>query len=412
MKVLSLIFLLFCIQEASAKNLVQRPRQVDGSLLPKGLWLFGYDSGQSTPVTHIYDGSGARITTEKYFERSLKVSELLENIEDSDEQALASGAFEAQGLLQEETAGTVETQIDVKTTSEAFVAGYGITDNFSLLFIAPKVNLKFKAESEIKFSENFQRLVADLRAEGQHSRADEIEKTGKTILSAQLKKYNYSPNYISEWEGIPDFYFNFRYANQKMKDWGLTLETQLTLPNETNQYNDQVIPLDFFEESVSLTPGVYFKKRMGSFSLDASTTYQIRNSFQKNTRIPQDESSPFSSDKEDLMIKYGDEWTNSLQISQDFKWVTPFINISSAQKMSDRYSGQKFSGERYALLEKETFQKMTSSTVGLSFNMVDEFLSGKFPIPTIFNVSYSQVLAGTQVFDSRTLSLNIMVFYQ
>ncbi len=412
MKFFVFLVLIFSFESAMSKSLVGRPRQVDGSLLPQGLWLFGYDSGQSSPVTHIFDGSGELITTQKYFERSLQVSELLKNIEDADEQALAAGAFSAQGLQNNEIAGTVETQIDVKTSSEAFIAGYGISKNLSVLFVAPKVKLRFRAESELKFSQRFQQLVSDLRAQGQHARADKIEETGRTILSSQLKKYNYNPNYISEWEGVPDFYFNFRYANEEMKNLGITFETQLTLPNESNQYTDQFIPLEFFEESPSIAPGVLFKKKFGRTSFDASTAYQIRNSFKKDIRVPESDSSPFSSDKENLRVKYGDEWTTSFQLSHDFSLITPFANISSSQKMSDDYSGKNFAPERYSFLEKDTFQKMVSSTVGISVNLVDEFLAGKFPIPTIFNASYSQVLSGTHVFDNRTFSLNMMVFYQ
>lgn len=411
-KLIPLLLILGLSQISLARSLANRPRLTDGTVLTRGLWMFGYDRGQATPLSNLYDSTGNSKTAQEYYARSLKVSELLENIENSEEQSLAAAAFSAQGLDPSEAAGIVVTDLEVKTASEAFVLGYGVTDSLSILFVAPKVSLQFKTNSELQFSQNFKKLISDLRAQGQNSRADEIERTGKTVLAAQLRKYNYQPGYISEWQGIPDFYFTARFATEKMKTLGLTFDTQISIPNESNIYNDQFIPLDFFEETASIMPALLYKKRFNNTALDLSTSYQFRNSFKKETRVPLNSDSPFSEDKETLTIKYGDEWTNSAQISQRLGIATPFLNLTLTQKMSDRYNGSQFSQERYKHLEKDSFQRMLSSTLGLQLNLVDSFLQKRFPFPGIFTFTFSDVVAGNNVFRSQNYGINFLVFYK
>lgn len=405
---------LFVAQNIWAVGLMNRPSQINGDVLPEGLWMTAYDLSQSSKMTSQFDAYGEDVSFLKDMTKTLDIAELLDNVDDPNERALARAAFGANGLRANDIAGIVKNDLKLQYSSKTFVLGYGVSKDFTLFFAAPSVRVETQIESHIDYSAGIKNMIASLKEQGQITRAEEIETKSKTILEQQFEKYNYDEDYIDSWEGVPNFYLISRWAPPALRKRHLSFETTLVLPNEHDRYQNQFMPMQFFEESVSGIASLYYSKEvLNRLTFAAFTSYQARTRFRKDVRVPEDEDSPFSDDQENLRVKFGDEWATGLQFSYLISnWATPFTGLVYRQKASDQYGGDLYASSRYDYLEKATSQNMTVATAGVTLNSVDAFLKGKFLIPIQVTASYSDVLAGQNVFSSQVFALNFMMFYK
>lgn len=376
--------------------------------------MASYDSSQSGTITSQFNAYGNDVSFLKDMTKTLNVSDLLDNVEDPNERALARAAFGANGLTANDVAGEVRNDLELQYSAKTFVLGYGLTKDITLFFAAPSVRLETKIESHIDYSTSVKAMISSLKEQGQITRAEEIEAKSKNILEQQFEKYNYDENYISSWEGVPNFYLMGRWAPEPLRKRHLSFETTLIIPNEHDRYQNQFMPIQLFEESMSAIGSLYYSNELlNRLTLSAFTSYQARTRFRKDVRVPEERDSPFSDDRENVRIKFGDEWATGLQLSYLISnWATPFTSLTYRQKSRDSYSGEKYVAERYDYLETATSQNMSVVTAGASLNSVDAFLKSKFLIPMQLTVSYSDVLSGKNVFSSEVFALNVMVFYK
>lgn len=413
-KVFFTSLVLFCTAPTWAVSLINRPNQINGEVLPQGLWMAAYDSSQSSTITSQFNGYGDDVSFLKDMTKTLKVADLLENVDDPNERALARAAFGANGLTSSDIAGEVRNDLKLQYSAKTFVLGYGLTKDFTLFFAAPSVRIESTIDSHIDYSKSVKAMIASLKEQGQITRAEEIETKGKNVLEQQFEKYNYDADYISSWEGVPNFYLMGRWAPAPLRERHLSFETTLILPNEHDRYQNQFMPIQLFEESFSAITTVYYSHELlNRLTFSAFTSYQVRTRFHKDVRVPEESDSPFSDDKENVSVKFGDEWSTGFQFSYLISnWATPFTSLTYRQKSSDDYAGEKYAASRYTFLETATSQNMSIVTAGLSLNSVDAFLKSKFLIPMQLTASYSDVLSGKNVFSSEVFALNLMVFYK
>lgn len=396
-----------------AMSLVTRSQQLTSTLIPKDLWVVSFDLSQSSPIDRQYDANSTVVSFDQHLSRDLTAQEIIENISDPADAFLAAAAFEANNIQPETLAGTIQNNLDIKYTSQTFILGYGVNDNLNFFFIAPRLKIEIGLATQLQYAQSMKNLIADLRAQGQTERAQEIESRENTVLSEQLSKYDYEPSYISKFDGIPNFVLMARYAPSWMKQNRISLDSSVIVPNKHDNYVDQFIPLQLFEDSVSFVQT--FNASHSVFErIEANYTagYQLRTQHRKNMRVPESADSVFSNDKKQVQVKYGDEWMVGAQVSRPTKLLTPFSSISYRQKFSDTYSATNVSSERFKSLIDESEQNLTSLTVGLSISTVDAFLRGRFLIPTQLTLMYSDSLSGKNSFKSQVYTANLMVFYQ
>ena len=410
---LSIVFALFFGLSADASNLMARPQQLSSDLIPHQVWVFNYEYGSSRVIDSTFNSKSQSESLANNLAKNLSVAEIANAISDPTERALAEAAFESNGLTLQTEAGRVTNDLNIRYSSQAYVLGYGAADFLSVFFVAPRVNVKLDLKTSLAYSPQFNDMIAKLRADGQGSRADEIEQKRATVLGDQLSNYNYSPSYITEYEGVPSFNFIARTANNWMRRRLLSAETMLTIPNNQDRYIDQFTPLEFFEESVSLTQSLNASYNVFErFQLTGVTSYRLRTSYKRDMRVPESSEINFSNDKRSVNGKDGDEWSIGTQLSRPTRFLTPFAGVIYRQKFKDRFSSSGVDGARFDSLTKNSAQDLTTLTLGAHINTIDLFMREKFLIPIQVGAMYSKTLAGRNAFESEVFAANLMVFYK
>ena len=399
---------------ALAIGIMNRPMPVEGDLLPSDLWMVVYDYGWSGPNDQKFLDNSQSSDFSNSLSRKLSIQDLLNGMNSDQEKGIAKSAFAAYGLSEADAAGTVQNAVNIRYSSQTLVIGRGINKNLSLFLAAPQVSLNIDLSTKLDYQAEIKNMIASLRAQGQNSKADELENQEKNPLATQFEKYNYDSSYISGWKGVPQIYLMARY---RLADWtsdAFSYETMLTLPTEKDKYSSQFVPLDFFEESPSLTQKLFYTAYSSDrYKLSGQMSYKYRTEFQKNIRIPKNSKGDFSADQENLGVRYGDEFNMGGQYDISYKkWGKFFTHLNWVHKFKDQYQGSEYSNDRYALLESETEQKMLLAGGGLQLNTIDAFLKNQFMIPMVATVQYSKVLTGKNVFDNEVYGMSLMVFYQ
>lgn len=404
-----LLILIFLSSPAFSAGLANRTSNYNGNLLPKDLWIVAYDYGQSIDTYSRYNSEGKKRSTYEALKRDLTAADLARNAGSEFDRRLVLSAFKVYGINESDVAATVVNDLKVNYQASTFVLGRGVNENLSLFFIAPNVNVDINITSKLEYSGAMKSMIQSLRDQGQHSRADEIEEKAKDTLKAQVDRHAYEDRVLTNWEGVPQFLFQGRYSNDLLKKRGFNFETTLIIPNEKDNYVDQIIPVEFMEEAPSLIQGINYDIVQGQiFNWNLFSQYQLRSRFVKQKRLPEDDK--FGSESAELSVKYGNEWTTGMQASYFYqKIVKGFLNLSYIVKEQDDYLYQ---GQTLTDLEKDTEQELLLAGVGLQLDLVDSFLQKKFLVPMIATAQYSRSLDGLNTFSNDVYSFNLMVFYK
>lgn len=413
-QIIVIAFSLLCSYFSAAQSIANRPRQINGDLLVRGLWTVAFDYSNSGRIDSQYNSYGNDVSFTRHLKRNLTVGDMLENVDGDSERALAKAAFTSHGLNENDVGGVVQNSLELQYSSQTFVLGYGASSDFTLLFVAPSIKLDVKVDSRIQYASGIKKMVAELKEQGLITTAEEIETRSRDVLAQQFERYNYDPDYVSSWEGIPNFYVIGRYASRQMKSNGLSLDTTFVIPNERDAYSNQFTPVRLFEESPSVIEALNYKRALSDrTNLNVFGSYQIRTRHSREVRVPEENDSPFSDDRESVDVKIGDEWATGVQFSHLLSnWATPFVNLTYRAKFRDSYRGDQFASARYSYLEEDTSQNLTSWTAGAALSSIEAFLAHKFPIPVLVTAAYSDSFSGKNTFSNGVYSLNLMIFYK
>lgn len=398
--------------QASA-SLMGRPQHLSTGLLPAKVWIVSFEYGASSPINRTYNSNSQSESLSASLSKTLTIADVVNGITDPTERGLSEAAFEKYGLKPSTQAGTVTNDLNIRYSSQAYVLGYGAAEFLSVFFVAPKINVKLDLETSLEYSADVNRMVAKLREEGQITRADAIEQKRATVLGDQLSNYNYDPNYISEYEGIPSFHLVARAANKWMRRNGFSSETMLTIPNKQDRYVDQFTPLEFFEESLSVTQSLKYSLQLfDQVQFDNSVSYRLRTPYEREMRVPESSEIAFSNDKRSVSGKDGDEWSIGTQISRPTSFLTPFAGVIHTQKFRDQYEAAEVEPSRFDSLTGKSAQALSVMTFGANFNTIEMFSREKFILPLQLGLMYSKTIGGTNTFENEVYAANLMVFYR
>ncbi len=405
---LKFLLLLSLFNVANAKEVLSSYNFLANDLLPQGVFTFGYNRGRTSVITNRYNDNGRRITNDAWNSRDLSFNDLVESSKDKTDKVLSSSAFKAFGVELDSQAGSVENNLNVNTSSEVFVLGYGINKKSNFFIIIPTVNVSFDIESTFKASDSYNKLIGDLRNSGQAQKADYLEQVKRAPLKTRLN--DNGQRLPTDINSISNIYLNYRRQFD-----GLISDTFAIIPYGYKYKTSDFIDFRLNDNSLGIKQGLGYDYYLNKSSiLGLYGSYHYRSPFKMDYRIPRTQNDPMSSDvEEDVNIKYGDQVDMSTQFA--YKWnslLGNYINFRYLYSFQDSYQGSRFGQERYELLERETDSKSLSAQVGLTINTISSFIAKKFILPIDFNIQYSKTLYAQNSFDADWVSLNLMVFYK
>lgn len=377
-------------------------------LLPKGVFTFAYNTGQTAVIQNRYDSSGQKITNSQWNSKKLNYSDLVESSKDEVDKVLASSAFKAFGIDLNSSAGDVQNNVDVNTSSNVYVLGYGISDVSNIFLIVPTIDVSFNIDSQFRASNSYNKLIDDLRNSGQGQKASYLEQVKRSPLKTRLNDNGQKlPTEISSVSNI--------YINYRRQFSSLISDTFAIIPYGYKYNTSDFIDFRLNDNSLGLKQGLGYDYNLNETSLlGLYGSYHYRSPFKMDYRVPRTQSDPMSSDiEEDLSIKYGDQVDITTQYT--YKWnslLSNYINLRYIYSFKDSYQGSDFSQDRYSILEQDTDSKSLSAQVGVSINTISSFIAQKFILPIDLNIQYSKTLYAQNSFDADWVSLNLMVFYK
>lgn len=402
---LNVIFLISF--SAFSKEVMSSYNFLNNGLLPKGVITFGVNTGKTTSINNRYTNNGNLVTNKEYNSKALSFNDLVQSSENSMDKVLASSAFKAFGIDLSSSAGTVENDFKVNTSSQVYILGMGINNYSNLLLIVPTVNVSFDIESKFNESVEYNRLLNELERNGQKSKAQYLRDIKQAPLKTRLNENG--QRLPTEINSIANIYLNYR---AKVRTF--ISDTQLIIPYGKEYDTKEFIDFRINDNSFGLKQGIGYDFNLNKSIIGLYGTYHLRTPFQMDYRIPRNENDPLSSDiEENVRIKYGDQIDITTQYL--YQWNSLFgsyINFRYLYSFKDEYDGRSFSRQRYRILEKNTESRSVSAQVGLTVNTISSFLKSNFWVPMDLNLQASKVLYGKNTFESDWVSLNLMVFYK
>lgn len=411
-----LYFIILASSIVQATPLAGRFTFLNSASMPKDVWVFGSNISQNSVTSgKIYNDQGKLVSNQNYFSRDITFKGLIEEIEDSFEKDLAAAAFKAYGKDENELAGSVINDVDVKASANTFVFGRGLSDRADFLVIFPLVTINTKFNSRFELSPALKGLVSELRAEGQFSRAEEILTKESNALHEKLKDAGYETRYPSEITTLANIYLNYRYQAVRKTKLFMVLDSFFVIPAGETFDDNEFLDLRINEEQYSFkqavtlgySPNKSFETLMGAY-------YHKRFPFYKEKRIPINANGMISSDLDNnVRVQYGDSYGATLQLnylpSSNLKL---YVGQTLEYRNSDSYQGNDYASYRYDLLEDQTEQRLGEAFVGVQFNTISLFLKKKFLLPLDLNLQYNRTNLGKNTLFSETIALNLLGFYK
>ena len=411
-----IFFLALFSSTAYATSLVNRYVYLSTNVLPNEVWSFGISRGQSFGVgSGGFSADGQKISNQQFFSKNVSYSNLLDEIKDPLERALANAAFNVYSRDKNSVAGKVVNDVEVAQSSNAYILGRGFGEKSSLFLIFPVVTIKTKFNSHFEQGESLLTLARQLQSEGQYRQAQEIIEKSGNALRKSLDENGYNPSYPSELTSLANIHVNYRYQAANFDRLKITTDSFLVIPAGKKYNLDEFLYFKINEEQYSIKQNATFQFiPSNSFSVLSSAYYHKRFSFKQARRIPKNITSPISSDIDpNTKLKFGDSYgaTAQLNYSPSPSYVF-YIGQSIELKEKDKVGGPIFESSRYSYLEQNTEQSLGITYAGISVNTIQNFLSKNFPAPLDLNLQYSLSNSGKNTINNQSLTMNLMVFYK
>jgi len=131
-------------------------------------------------------------------------------------------------------------------------------------------------------------------------------------------------------------------------------------------------------------------------------------------RIPKEQGSSISPDKEVLDRKLGDQVSLSASVSlgSGRDGSSAAVGYNYQYMLPTKYSGNDYAAQRYDWLENLSRDSELQSMLFLySYSTVDKFLNKTFPVPLTWTLSYAQPVQGNNVNDSRVYYTELQFFF-
>lgn len=411
-----LYLIVFFSQVAFATPLAGRFTFLNSASMPEGVWVFGSNISENSKSSEkSYDRSGKLVSNQKYFSKDITFKGLSEEIENPFEKDLAKAAFSAYGKKDNELAGSVVNDVEVEAKANTYVFGRGLTDRSDFLVIFPVVTINTRFNSRFELSPALKSLAAELRAEGQFSRADEILTKETNALHEKLRDSGYQTRYPSELTTLANIYLNYRYQAIRKQKLFMVLDSFLVVPAGETFDDNEFLDLRINEEQYSFKQAITFGySPVKSFEALIGGYYHKRFPFYKEKRVPVNSNGVISSDIDpNVRVQYGDSFGGTLQLNynanSDLKF---YIGQTLEYRNSDSYDGQLYSNARYNFLEDQTEQRLGEAFIGVQFNTIRMFLKNNFLLPLDINLQYNRTNLGMNALYSETVALNLLGFYK
>jgi len=412
MKVFLVISLLATL--CYSKDLINTSVIDSSDVLPKSVFIYG-DIHSRFSFKNYYDQNSQKVSLGSLFKDELSFQDILED-EDENFRSITEGALKAYGIDDfSSLAGVHNAQFNIKTKVDNLFFGYGISKNLSIFALLPRVSITTSFKNKFQSSSKLDNLLKKLRMDGNYTQANTIENITNNPIAYKLEEYNYNPQYLSEKTNWGDLRLFSRYNVYDSDLLKSTLGLLVAFPTGSTDHINDFMKVYIGDSQYDIGVEVLQEFKI-SKKLKSLITLQYTNQlpFTSAYRIPLNSRNPLSPDiDQSTKINFGDQLKSTLQSNYTFNKLLSLGGGYQLQfKSPDRYSGTKFSNNRYNFLEKNTDQSMHSYFLGLTVNTLDAFINKKFILPINLTTTYTHQFAGKNVPIAHEVQVSLLSFYK
>lgn len=361
-----------------------------------------------------YDSTGRVANFSDNLNRNIGWNDVLKSDQTRSDQL--SGLLQSKGINLNDSAGSFTGDFKGTQQTTVPVFGFGITDSLGLYAALPVV--RFQAHSSIAYqkSQSSEDFVNALRASNQNSAADEFAQSLNSSFDTQLAKAGYKFEDTIDKTYVGDLQLDLIkiVELQKYRDFKIAIIPSLIVPTgKKAEMNDlyQFSTTDY-RYQIGARTVVEMPVASGLTFIPSAAIMQPLNATIEK-RIPKDESDLLASDiDKNTNLSGGFFYTVRTDLRQQLSrsWAIRG-GFEHSQRLEKTYSGNLYSQNRYALLNKKSGERLDVILANLELSTIRAFLDRDFILPTQLNIGAGLPVSGTNTLANTFLMCQAAFFF-
>ena len=316
--------------------------------------------------------------------------------------------------------GSTTGMVNIAVEAKVPVIAYGLNKKTTIALAIPYITSNISVDSGYvadsdKNLENFVKKTLQQKRRTQH-KSYKVQYETLNAIRKKLNENGYKPLEESEGEQtrLGDIKIVTKHLIDKTDNLASALKLEIVAPTGETVDVDKAVDVGTGDGQWDVGLGMVSEYKFNSsLSVTAYAGYIVQLEKQANKRIPEEADSKITPDKDSKTnIDLGDQL--HLQTSLKFSFLNGFTllnGLSYQHKGKDRYSGKKYSSQRYNYLEQDTEQTMHSYVAGLGFSTIPLFKQKKFKVPLQANLFYTSVYEGKNVLKDDIITFEMALFF-
>jgi len=297
-------------------------------------------------------------------------------------------------------AGAISADVKVGVDIKTPLIGYGINDTTSVALIVPVYTVNTSvASSFVASAESMNWYNSQTSAQAKQAFKQQLE----GVLTSTLNSMGYDPLASEEFTAIGDIYFVLKQQIYEDERHSVLWKNYIIAPTGIAPNPDKIVDVPtgdgqwdyqtgFVYQFDSIIPASTIPI---SYALNATYQYQVADHIEK--RIPVEEGSILSPNKENVRRKLGDViWLGGgLEVGKSGDGSVFGVSYDYQYAYANQYAGTAFDRQNYNWLENlEGDSEMTSATFKYSYSTIGAFRRKKFKVPATFLLTYGMPISG------------------
>lgn len=383
-------------------------------VLPEGVRNLSYNGINSGASTK-YSDVGTNVSVAEPLFKDLSFDNFLSGSVDAKDKATIQNIMNRTGLNGTDSFGTSTGDIDVDAIAHVPVFAMGVTKKLTMAVAIPIVKYSYSVSYGVNQANirNYEAVEAAILETGKYGGVEEFYEKLGTPIQTKLEDYNYSQPQNEQGTKLGDIKLISRYQILNNKINRFAVLGELTLPTGKDQDINKVVDVPSGDDQWDVGAGFAYDYLLSrTLTLATQTTYTMQVADTNAERIPYQFDSKASPDVDfDTERDLGDIWASQVAVVFSDNGFNFGLGYGYQLKGSDRYTGSKYSSERYTWLEDETGQEMHSAQAMVGFDTISLYRKKKFFMPLRISVNHTRVLAGRNVVNDPLTSMDLSIFF-
>lgn len=417
MKILPSTFLFtftFLLTEALwGANLTAPISFPSAQVLPKGIRNIQYN-GILAGANDKYSDEGASVNVGYKLNRELTWRDLLSTEEDTYKKSEVVGGLRYLNQGLDTIAGRASGVVNVALDVHVPVLAVGVTRKLTTAIAVPIVNYHTHVDTGSVAYSNLNSVADFYTRDGEGDTVTEAETKFLNAVNEKLAQYNYRPIKNKKATVLADIKLVNKYQLSKKRDYAIALLNTIVLPTGQTKDVNTLIDISPGDGQPDVGFGAivdYYASP--SWTLSWSVNYTAQLSDHQALRIPERPDTKLTPDIDFYTDRdLGDKMSMFLAAQYNpLETLSLGLGIGLAYKERDKYTGNRFSQQRYDWLAIETEQNMQSAQVGLTFSTIPLYRAKRFPVPFKVSLNHTRIPSGKNVVQDPITTLQFHGYF-